>query len=137
VAHDKLSYEVTKRASRISKEELKRKTKIYQELHKEYLDRTWITKEHGLIGAVLQDIDEFRHIGHVMEFCIYSASYYNSRNYIIKFTDPKDNNKIIEVAEVEPETGRINQCRGYRNGTTEYHNEIINTLTNDRLGNKN
>lgn len=137
VAHDKLSYEVTIRASKISKEELKRKTKIYQELHKEYLNRTWITKEHGLIGAVLQDIDEFRHVGHVMEFCIYSASYYNSRNYIIKFTDPKDNNKIIEVAEVEPETGRINQCRGYRNGTTEYHNEIINTLTNDRLGNKN
>lgn len=137
VAHDLLSHRIIAQIGKITKEELKRKNKLYRESHKKYLDRTWKTEEHGLIGTVLQDIEEFKHVGHIMEFCVYSASYYNSRNYIIKFTDPKDNNKIIEVAEVEPETGRINQCRGYRNGTTEYHNEIINTLTNDRLGNKN
>lgn len=136
-AHDEFSRRVTIQAGRTSKEAMKRMTKIYRKSHQEYLDRTWITKEHGLIGTVLQDVEEFRHVGNIMSFCIYSASYYESNNYIIKFVDPKNNDKVIEVAEVEPGSGKICQCRGYRNGITDYHEEIINTLTNDRLGNKN
>lgn len=136
-AHDQLTYKINKKSELIRKDEIKRKTRIYRESHQEYLDRTWITREHGLIGTVLQDVEEFRHVGNIMSFCIYSASYYESNNYIIKFVDPGNNNKIIEVAEVEPGSGNVRQCRGYRNGITDYHEEIINTLTNDRLGNKN
>jgi len=136
-AHDVISQKITSQTNRVSKEEIKRKNKFYQESHREYLDRTWKTKEHGLIGTVLQNIEEFRHVGNVMSFCIYSASYYDSSHYIIKFINPKNNNEIVEVAEVDPETGNVCQCRGYRNGITNYHEEIINTLINDRLGNKN
>ena len=110
-------------------------TKEYRKKHKKYLEKTWTSKENGLVGKVLQDVPEFLRVGQEMQFCIFSAGYYTHDSYLVRFVRPAEPEKTIEVAEVNSVDGHVIQCHGYRNQKTQYHNEIIETIENDRLGN--
>lgn len=128
-AHDRL---VMKKQAEDMKRELEEQMEAIGKEEPKYMD--FRGKWFGMcfvVGyiavSVLSSVRAFLEEGMAMKHCVFTNRYYDSSRHpnslILSARDRNDNR--LETVEVNTETWEIVQSRGFRNGTTRFHDEII------------
>lgn len=135
-AHDRL---VMKKQAEDMKRELEEQMEAIGKEEPKYMD--FRGKWFGMcfvVGyiavSVLSSVRAFLEEGMAMKHCVFTNRYYDSSRHpnslILSARDRNDNR--LETVEVNTETWEIVQSRGFRNGTTRFHDAIIK-LVNDNM----
>lgn len=86
-----------------------------------------LTISDGTIDIVVLDsIKAFKDEGETMHHCVFSNSYYNRPDSLVM--SARIEGKRIETIELSLTGMKILQCRAVCNGTSEYHDRIINLV---------
>lgn len=88
-------------------------------------------KDEDIVICPLESVTQFYQEGKAMHHCVYRNGYYKRSDCII-LTAQKDG-KRLETVEVSLKTFKIVQSRAVCNGTSDYHDRIIN-LVNRNMG---
>lgn len=83
-----------------------------------------IIADENLTIRPLMSIDEFKAEGDAMQHCVWTNAYYARPECLILSAKDKNGNRI-ETIEVNLRDWRVIQSRGFRNGTTRFHEEIV------------
>ncbi len=79
--------------------------------------------------VVLDSIKAFKEEGETMHHCVFSNSYYDRPNSLVM--SARIEGKRIETIELSFTDMKILQSRAVCNGTSEYHDRIINLLNSN------
>lgn len=100
----------------------------------DYRDR--LGKMLGVIVTVgdielrpLQTIKEFYDEGEAMHHCVFTNGYYRKDGCLI--IGARVNGERAETIEIDTEEWRIKQCRGKHNQDSQYHEAIMEAMTNN------
>ena len=78
----------------------------------------------------LKTVREVYDEGDMMHHCVYACGYYKLPDVLLM--SAQINGKHLETIEFNVESMSIVQCRGLQNRCTEYHQEIIDLLNDNR-----
>jgi len=85
----------------------------------------------GVINIhVLQNVREFAEEGSAMHHCVFRLRYYGRADSLILSARDSQGNRL-ETVEVNLNTFDIVQSRAVCNGTSEYHEKIVNIVKNN------
>lgn len=79
---------------------------------------------------VLDSVMEYAEEGTAMKHCVFTNDYYLKEDSLI--FSATINGKRIETIEVSLKTLKVAQSRGVCNQNTEYHDQIINLVNNNK-----
>lgn len=81
------------------------------------------------VFSILPDVKSFKEEADSMCHCVYRMGYYKNKDSYIFSVRNKENNKRLETAELKYDKLKnklyVNQCYGYGDKFTEYHNQIV------------
>ena len=101
---------------------------IYQKAKKPFLG---MVLSDGMIDlAVLNSLEEFIEEGEAHHHCIYSSGYYKKENSLI-FSARKGDARLCTV-QVKLDTLEVAQARGLQNKKSEYQDEIIQLIEQNK-----
>ena len=83
-------------------------------------------KDEDIVIRPLESVTQFYQEGKAMHHCVYRNEYYKHKDCLI-LTAQKDG-KRLETIEVNLKTFKIIQSRAVCNGTSDYHDRIINLV---------
>ena len=86
-------------------------------------------KSGPITVKVLQTGKEFMEEGDKLKHCLFANEYYKNPTLIMS---ARKGDEVLETIEISLKDFEIIQCRGFRNGTTKYHNKIVQ-LVNDNM----
>ncbi len=138
--HDKLQIIYNRNQERIRKEEknarelallktLSQEDKNYRKRISPFEDL--IIKSNDLTIKVLPDIPSFKKEADAMHHCVFSNRYYEKQTSLILSARDK-NNKRVETIEYDLNNQSVIQSRAIYNGTTPFHNEILQLMNEYR-----
>jgi DNA-directed RNA polymerase subunit RPC12/RpoP len=93
----------------------------YIERNQKFFDLEFSTGDISI--KVLQSVEEFKDEGDELNHCIYTNEYYLKEKSLI--LSAKVNGKRTETIELTLPELKIEQSRGFKNKSTEHHNQII------------
>ena len=106
------------------KKELEGLALKYQKFIQPFLD---IQISDSLIQIIpLQSIDDFKQEGDSLHHCVYTNEYFKKEDCLI--LSARIEESIIETIEIDIKSMRIVQCRGERNGLSDYHDRILKLM---------
>ena len=111
---------------RIEKDEkLKREKSFNEKVFKKEKEKFFdlLFQKNNIEIAPLKSIKEFEVEGDELNHCIYRSKYYLNKDSLI--LSAKIDGKRTETIEVSLENFKIIQCRGYDNGPSQFHNDIM------------
>ena len=88
-------------------------------------------KDKGIVIRPLESVTQFYLEGKAMHHCVYQNEYYKHKDCLI--LTAQKNGKRLETVEVNLKTFKIIQSRAVCNGTSDYHDKIIE-LVNRNMG---
>lgn len=88
-------------------------------------------KDEGIVIRPLESVTQFYQEGKSMHHCVYKNEYYRRKDCLI--LTAQKNGKRLETVEVNLKTFKIIQSRAVCNGTSDYHDKIIE-LVNRNMG---
>lgn len=88
-------------------------------------------KDEGIVIRPLESVTQFYQEGKAMHHCVYQNEYYRRKDCLI--LTAQKNGKRLETVEVNLKTFKIIQSRAVCNGTSDYHDKIIE-LVNRNMG---
>lgn len=88
-------------------------------------------KDEDIVIRPLESVTQFYQEGEAMHHCVYQNEYYKHKDCLI--LTAQKNGKRLETIEVNLKTFKIIQSRAVCNGTSDYHDRIIN-LVNRNMG---
>lgn len=88
-------------------------------------------KDEGIVIRPLESVTQFYQEGKAMHHCVYQNEYYKHKDCLI--LTAQKNGKRLETVEVNLKTFKIIQSRAVCNGTSDYHDKIIE-LVNRNMG---
>ena len=88
-------------------------------------------KDEDIVIRPLESVTQFYQEGKAMHHCVYQNGYYKHKDCLI-LTAQKDG-KRLETVEVNLKTFKIVQSRSVCNGTSDYHDRIVE-LVNRNMG---
>lgn len=88
-------------------------------------------KDEDIVIRPLESVTQFYQEGKAMHHCVYANEYYKHRDCLI--LTAQKNGKRLETIEVNLKTFKIIQSRAVCNGTSDYHDRIIE-LVNRNMG---
>lgn len=109
-------------------EELAKKLEEDMELRKriaKFMDMQISNKRFDII--VLPSIKAFKEEGDHLGHCVYRCKYYSKPNSLILSARDKEGHRV-ETIEVYLDKLTINQCYGYGDTHTKWHNQIVNLM---------
>ena len=126
--HDKL---MNRRRAVLRKQESERQKKSIEQYEIEYNEEKsqffGLTISNSEIEIkVLESVKEFYDEAEQMKHCLFTNQYYKRNNSLI-LSASKEGERL-ETIEFSLSEMRVIQCRGVHNGTTEYHDDIINLV---------
>ena len=83
-------------------------------------------KDEDIVIRPLESVTQFYQEGKAMHHCVYQNGYYKRKDCII-LSAQKDG-KRLETVEVSLKTFKIVQSRSVCNGTSDYHDRIVNLV---------
>ena len=94
-----------------------------------------IVTESGITISTAQSVRDIYEEGRHMHHCVFKMGYYKHQDDLILFARDKDGNRV-ETVRVTLSTLKIAESRGVLNKSTEWHDEIVNTLNKEmwRIG---
>jgi hypothetical protein len=109
------------------KERIERENKLFRKQKKNLLNLRF---SDGVIDVVvLKTITDFKKEGKILEHCVYSSGYHKKDDSLIMSARLKE--ERLETIEISLRDMKIEQCRGYQNEDSPYHNEIINLVNSN------
>nr|DAL15367.1 MAG TPA_asm: PcfJ-like protein [Caudoviricetes sp.] len=106
------------------KKELEGLAVKYQKFIQPFLD---IHISDSLIQIIpLQSIEDFKQEGDTLHHCVYTNEYFKKSDCLI--LSARINESILETIEIDIKNMKIVQCRGERNGLSEYHDRILKLM---------
>ena len=106
------------------KKELEGLALKYQKIIQPFLD---IQISDSLIQIIpLQCIDDFKHEGDTLHHCVYTNEYFKKADCLI--LSARINESILETIEIDIKSMKVVQCRGERNGLSDYHDRILKLM---------
>ena len=139
IAHQRL---VRKRDAQLRKEREERQrlnlieqTESAKKYAKKYIKRTkryfdLLFTDRNIVVEVMKSVEEFMHVGDLLKHCIFTNEYYEKTESLILYA--KRNGEIIETIEVNLNTMKVTQARGYDNKASKYNTRIVK-LVNKNL----
>lgn len=88
-------------------------------------------KDEDIVIRPLESVTQFYQEGKAMHHCVYANEYYKHKDCLI--LTAQKNGKRLETIEVNLKTFKIIQSRAVCNGTSDYHDRIIE-LVNRNMG---
>lgn len=88
-------------------------------------------KDEDIVIRPLESVTQFYQEGKAMHHCVYQNEYYKHKDCLI--LTAQKNGKRLETVEVNLKTFKIIQSRAVCNGTSDYHDKIIE-LVNRNMG---
>lgn len=88
-------------------------------------------KDEDIVIRPLESVTQFYQEGKAMHHCVYQNEYYKHKDCLI--LTAQKNGKRLETVEVNLKTFQIIQSRAVCNGTSDYHDRIIE-LVNRNMG---
>ena len=130
--HDQLLKKVRRNEEKEKKKTVEQKIKdcekAYYKHIKPFLD---LLISNGTIDIMpLKTVREVYDEGDMMHHCVYACGYYKLPDVLLM--SAQINGKHLETIEFNVESMSIVQCRGLQNRYTEYHQEIIDLLNDNR-----
>lgn len=98
---------------------------VRYEKEKAHLFNFSISKEKISIEP-LRSIKEFKEEGEELEHCVYKNEYYKRKKSLV--LSAKYEGKRIETIEIDLNSGSINQCHGFDNNDSKFHDEILRLI---------
>lgn len=86
-----------------------------------------VIHEGGIVIRTIQSVKEMQEEGDAMHHCVATNGYYKKDDSLILSAKSKDGMRF-ETIEVNLKTMKVVQCFGKFNGTTEYHDEILEMM---------
>lgn len=74
----------------------------------------------------LKSIDDFKKEGDLLDHCVYTNEYFKKENCLI--LSAQIDGLSIETIEIDIKTIKVVQCRGKRNGLSEFHDQILKLM---------
>ena len=134
-AHDKLlerkrRIEAEQRRERERIKRMKREEQMKKDIHA-FIARMqkyfgMVFKDDDIVIYPLESVTQFYQEGKSMHHCVYENRYYSKPECLI--LSAQVNGKRTETVEVNLKTFKIIQSRAVCNGTSEYHDRIINIV---------
>ena len=134
-AHDKLlerkrRIEAEQRRERERIKRMKREEQMKKDIHA-FIARMqkyfgMVFKDDDIVIYPLESVTQFYQEGKSMHHCVYENRYYSKPECLI--LSAQVNGKRTETVEVSLKTFKIIQSRAVCNGTSEYHDRIINIV---------
>lgn len=124
--HDRLLKRKNREDERRDKLEKLRETQEWEKTYAQEKGRFFgiCFGNEDIIITVVQSVAEMAEEGKAMHHCVYSMGYYKKKESLILSAKDKEGNRI-ETIELNLETFKIMQSRAVCNGTSIYHDKII------------
>lgn len=105
-------------------EQMQENERLYADMKSKFLDLVF--SDGVLCIQLLQSVQEFYEEGKAMSNCVFTNDYFKKADSLI--FSARIDGKRIETIEISLKTLQIIQSRGVCNGTTQYHEQIINLM---------
>lgn len=103
-----------------------------QKAEKEFIKRMkkfqgLLIKDNDISIIPLQDLEDFKQESDALKHCVFASKYYNRKDSLI--LSARVNSKRTETIEYNIQTKEVVQCRGLQNGSSPYHDKILEVFS--------
>jgi hypothetical protein len=88
-----------------------------------------VIKKDNIVIKPIETVRQFAEISTALKHCLYTNNYFERKNSLILAAYVDD--EVTESIELSLNDHKIVQSRGLLNDPTEYHDQIVDTLTNN------
>ena len=103
-----------------------------QKAEKEFIKRMkkfqdLLIKDNDISIIPLQDLEDFKQESDALKHCVFASKYYKRKDSLI--LSARVNSKRTETIEYNLQTKEVVQCRGLQNGSSPYHDKILEVFS--------